>query len=369
MSSIAKSESFTSPPTPKTEPETETTKTTNVPYIVVVDGIISAGKSTYIETIATGLPSKGWRVTVVKEPVDKWNETGILKRFYKDPKRWAYHFQTKAFHDRVVENVEQFEKFGSSSDLFLLERSPFTDTLFMEILHEAGDIDDLEMKDYREWWKLWYKIMPYQPNLFIYLKPDLEQCMNRLHIRNRDGEQGVSADYQRHLENKHDIFFKSDKIQLTDTTEAECITLRTNENFKDDPVVKERMVADFDVLLKRNLATKRLIQDEILLEKSGVKRDDFLYIAANSDYSGEEERLGGFSCSRQWYIDQQIKHPNNFYRIVNGKDTSMVMNYVRDSTIFSNEDAKIWTGESLVALIKKVMADHKLKQCDCYLAK
>ena len=144
--------------------------TTKSPIVVVVDGIISAGKTTYINMILKKLTEKGWKVTIVKEPVDKWKTSGLLKRFYKDPSRWGYHFQTKAFHDRVMENVEMFNKFGASSDIFILERSCFTDNLFMELLHESKLVDDMEFQDYKEWWSLWYKVMPYEPDLFIYLK-------------------------------------------------------------------------------------------------------------------------------------------------------------------------------------------------------
>lgn len=219
------------------------------PFIVVVDGIIGSGKTTLIETWTSGLTKRGWNVVPVKEPVEKWHDTGILKRFYSNPKRWGYHFQTKAFHDRVVENIVAYEKFGDKADVFILERSPFTDTLFMELLYEAGDVDDMEMKDYKEWWSLWYKVMPYHPNLFVYLKPDLSECMNRLRTRNRDGEQDISMDYQLNLERKHDQFFSGDSVDLSDGTRAKCIWIQTNADFKNDDLVKDTITSKLDDIL------------------------------------------------------------------------------------------------------------------------
>src|SRR5437016_4570661 len=122
------------------------------PIVVVVDGVIGAGKTVFLEMARSELTKRGLNTVIVEEPVDKWHKSGILQRFYADPKRWGYHFQTKAFHDRVVENIKMFETHGTKADVFILERSPFTDTLFMELLHEAGDVDEMEMKDYREWW-------------------------------------------------------------------------------------------------------------------------------------------------------------------------------------------------------------------------
>ena len=219
------------------------------PFVVVVDGLIGSGKTTLIGVLFKELSARGWNVTVVKEPVDKWHSTGILQRFYADPKRWGYHFQTTAFHDRVVENLEMFQRHGHTSDIFILERSPFTDTLFMELLYEAGDVDDLEMQDYQRWWKLWYKVMPYQPDLFVYLKPELEECMRRLKARNRSGEEGVSVDYQRRLEGKHDKFFAGDTVQISECSSVKCVKIETNENFKDEPHVRDKITTMFEQMI------------------------------------------------------------------------------------------------------------------------
>ena len=219
------------------------------PLVVAVDGIIGAGKTTCIETLRTGLIAKGWKVVVVKEPVDEWQKSGILERFYKDPKRWGYHFQTKAFHDRVMENKKMFQEYGKTADVFILERSPFTDTLFMELLHEEGSVDDLEMQHYKQWWNLWHSVMPYLPDLFIYLKPDVDVCMKRLRMRNREGEEGVSLDYQRRLQEKHDKYFKEDSIKINDTISIPCIKIQTNDNFKDDEEIKKRLVSQFEDIL------------------------------------------------------------------------------------------------------------------------
>ena len=218
----------------------------SAPPVVVIDGIIGAGKSSLIDILREELTKRGWRVTVVKEPVDSWKETGILQRFYADPKRWAYHFQTTAFHDRVAENIKMYEEHGEETDIFLLERSPFTDTLFMELLHETGVIDDLEMADYRRWWSLWYKVMPYQPSVFIYLKPDVEVCMKRLRGRNRDGEGGISLEYQQLLGKKHDSFFHNQSV-MVNGKEVLCFTIESyaNDNFKDDPQARAKIFEYF----------------------------------------------------------------------------------------------------------------------------
>jgi len=225
------------------------------PIVITVDGGIGAGKTVYINMIRNKLSSRGWRVTIVEEPVKKWRDSGILDLFYKDPKRWAYHFQTKAFHDRVVENILAFQLHGDNSDVFILERSPFTDNLFMEVLYDDKIVTELEYKNYKEWWALWYKIMPYTPNMFIYLRPDIDVQMFRIEERNRleelptNGTGGVSKEYQEKLVAKHDNFFKDDIVEVGINSYVPCVKIVTNENFRDDHETQEKFADHFEILL------------------------------------------------------------------------------------------------------------------------
>jgi len=226
------------------------------PFVVVVDGIISAGKTTYIQMLTSHLTKKGWKVTVVKEPVEKWKSSGLLQRFYNDPQRWGYHFQTVAFLDRVNENISMFEKYGNEQgkNVFILERSCFTDILFMELLYEAKLVDELEMNNYRDWVILWKKVMPYEPDLFIYLKPSVEVCMQRIKERNRPGEEGVSQDYQAKLQAKHEQFFLNDYVEISPGHYVSCEKVITDENFRDNLDVQHKMVEQFCQLIDVRLA-------------------------------------------------------------------------------------------------------------------
>lgn len=183
------------------------------PFIISVEGIIGAGKSTFIEkTLVPLLEEKGYKVSVVMEPVGKWGD--ILSRFYQDPKRWSYHFQTKAYLDRVSACIDCWERGGNKSDIIITDRSVISDTFFMDLLHESGDVDGLEYRHYLEWWAMWSKILPFRTNLFIYLDTPIKKAMEQLRKRNRDGESGVSEEYQLKLQEKHNLYFKTDKVSL-----------------------------------------------------------------------------------------------------------------------------------------------------------
>lgn len=223
------------------------TEPRKLPYIVlVVDGIIGAGKTTLIQDCLVPLLSEwGLRITVVPEPVEKWKSSGRLKQFYEDPARRGYQFQTRAFHDRVKMSQEVFRKYAAHTDVFLLERSVFTDLLFMESLHESGTIDDSEYEDYMDLWTMWEEVMPFRPDLFVYLKPDVDVAMDRLRERNRDGEAGVSKEYQIALEQKHDAFLGGKFVVISDSHYIPCFHLSTNSDFRDDDSVKKEIASTF----------------------------------------------------------------------------------------------------------------------------
>jgi len=222
------------------------------PFVVAVEGPIGAGKTTYIEMISKQLTKEGWNVTVVKEPVDKWIQCGILDLFYKDPIRWGYHFQTKAFHDRVTENILAYEKYiplaggRFSMDVFILERSPFSDRIFMELLYEQGTITKLEWDHHIEWWNMWMRLMPYTINLFVYLQPGIDVCMIRLKERSRDEEVGVKRDYQLKLIERHDKIFNNEFVILSETLSVPCVKLTTTVNYRDDVSVQVVLAKHFE---------------------------------------------------------------------------------------------------------------------------
>jgi len=221
------------------------------PIVIVVDAIIGAGKTTLIrECLIPHLTARGWRVTEVREPVDKWKETGRLQQFYKDPSRRGYQFQTMAFHDRIKEARDKFEKYKDATDIFILERSIFTDSIFMKMLFESGTIDQTEYEDYCSLWEMWKNLMPFQPDMFIYLKPSLTVCMDRLRNRNRDGEAGVSEDYQKKLEEKHDEFLGANYVSMGNFRCVPRILLNTDANFKDDKGAREALIDKIETAIK-----------------------------------------------------------------------------------------------------------------------
>lgn len=217
------------------------------PFVIDVEGVIGAGKSTLIERgLVPALTERGWRVTVVREPVEQWRE--ILPRFYADPHRWAFTFQVKAFRDRVHEARQKWERYHDHTDIFITERGVISDAIFMDTLHAQQLVTDMEHTIYHEQWSQWEAVMPFRPDLFVYLTPSMDEVMRRVRARARAGEEGVSLEYQTLLARRHDEYFgeESDACLLSNTHSVPVHRLRTDSNFRDDAAVQHTLVAELE---------------------------------------------------------------------------------------------------------------------------
>lgn len=212
--------------------------------IIVVDGLIGAGKSTFVTVLHSFLQQKGYRVISCLEPVQKWIDSGILGLFYKDAVQYGYAFQTFTFVTRIQGILQQLEQYkGGPLDFLLLERSILTDRyVFMNLLEKA--MDPLWGRMYAEWWDLHARLLPFdlkQCAHFIYLQTSPEEAMRRMNKRGRPEEVveqkgetkyeqkervvgGVSLNYQRQLHTAHVDFFKThlSASQITILDEKLC---------------------------------------------------------------------------------------------------------------------------------------------------
>lgn len=87
--------------------------------VISIEGNLGAGKSTLLGLLD---------VNVIKEPVDEWENIGgstFLKKYYEDPKRWAFTFQLNALHSRAKLWKETILE--QPEVLHFSERSPLAD--------------------------------------------------------------------------------------------------------------------------------------------------------------------------------------------------------------------------------------------------
>ena len=206
--------------------------------IISLDGNIGAGKSTLLAEIRKSIPE----LRVVDEPVGQWtalkNGTGknLLELFYEDKKRWAYTFQNCAILTRlknIKEAVEELNANGKGSQVILTERSVLTDKyVFAQMLRDSGDMDDLEWELYDSWFSIFSK--QHQVNGIIYLSTSSTTSKDRIHIRNRQGEDRIQLDYLNALDRQHKQWIESTDIPvLTRSTEPGASLENNIQNIRD----------------------------------------------------------------------------------------------------------------------------------------
>ncbi|KAK4859966.1 hypothetical protein QYF36_015117 [Acer negundo] len=173
-----------------------------------VEGNISVGKTTFLQRIANETLELRDLVEIVPEPIDKWQDIGpdhfnILGAYYDAPERYAYTFQNYVFVTRVM---QERESSAGVKQLRLMERSVFSDRMvFVRAVHEAKYMNEMEISIYDSWFDPVVSVLPgLIPDGFIYLRASPDTCHNRMMLRKRAEEGGVSLDYLRCLHEKHE---------------------------------------------------------------------------------------------------------------------------------------------------------------------
>ncbi|MEK4947880.1 deoxynucleoside kinase [Carnobacterium sp. FSL W8-0810] len=172
--------------------------------VIVLAGMIGAGKSTYTKFISEALGSEAFYESV--------DDNRILEKFYKDPERWAFSLQIYFLNTRFRSIKAAFKHENN-----VLDRSIYEDALFTRINYEEGNMSDAEMDTYLDLLDNMMEEldnMPKKsPDLLIYLRGSLDTVLNRIEKRGRtfeqvEGNNGL-LDYYTHLHSQYDNWFNS----------------------------------------------------------------------------------------------------------------------------------------------------------------
>lgn len=206
----------------------------------IIEGNIGAGKSTFLKMLKQYL-----NVQVVLEPHEQWQDIGdghnLLDMFYKDPKRWAYSFQSYAFVSRIMN--QQAHARTNPYMVQILERSVFSDRYCFALnAHELGYMNALEWKLYQEWFSWLVNNYMRKPDGFIYLRTNPSICYERLKKRSRNEEATVSQEYISRLHDKHEGWLIDKKEIDPSLVNVPVLVLDCDAEFETDRAEQERHV-------------------------------------------------------------------------------------------------------------------------------
>jgi deoxyadenosine/deoxycytidine kinase len=163
--------------------------------IISLDGNIGAGKSTLLKKLNEYIIKYDIKnISIVEEPVNVWESTGILKKFYENKKQNAGFFQLFVLETLVHVIQDKLDKLGTlgafsnnNTHIIITERSlDSTKWVFAQMLYDDGEIPYEIMESYLY---VYNKInKSYLPSATIYLNTPPEICNERIIKRNRDGE-------------------------------------------------------------------------------------------------------------------------------------------------------------------------------------
>lgn len=147
-----------------------------------IAGMIGAGKSTLATALGShlGLP-------VYYEPVQ---DNEYLADFYRDTAKYAFSTQIYLLNRRFQQHQEIIWRGGGG----VQDRTIYEDAVFARTLVRIGL---LEERDYRTYVSLFKHMSNFmcRPSVIVYLDVRPERSFERIKMRERDVESGVSLDY------------------------------------------------------------------------------------------------------------------------------------------------------------------------------
>ena len=160
-----------------------------------IAGIIGAGKSTLATALGEhlGLP-------VYYEPVA---DNEYLADFYRDTPRYAFATQIYLLNRRFQQHQEIIWRGGGG----VQDRTIYEDAVFAKMLCDLGLMEERDYRTYVQLFKHMSNFMC-RPNLIVYLDVSPERSMERVQMRSRDVETGITLDYLRALHAEYERFLQ-----------------------------------------------------------------------------------------------------------------------------------------------------------------
>lgn len=114
--------------------------------VVIVEGLIGAGKSTLTQELGNAL---GPDTLIQMEPDEQGNANPYLADFYADKKRWAFPMQVELLSLRYRMQLLAQWHVMNGQGYAVTDRSYFGDTCFARLMNKTGDISDREFDTYK----------------------------------------------------------------------------------------------------------------------------------------------------------------------------------------------------------------------------
>ena len=152
-------------------------------WMIVLAGNIGAGKTSLTERLGARL---GWQTAF-----ESVSDNPYLPDFYADMRSWSFHLQIFFLGHRA----QQYMDLAAAPQSAILDRSIYEDAhIFARALHHMNNLTERDYLAYRRVFELVVQRLP-PPDLLIYVKAPVPVLMDRIRLRGRAIEGGISAEY------------------------------------------------------------------------------------------------------------------------------------------------------------------------------
>lgn len=212
---------------PSTTPTKMLKSSTNISTTTMTAPLLSPSSSSKVDLFS----HQDINLKVIPEPVDLWrnlNGHNLLDLMYKDPKRWAFAFQSYVQltmlqnHMELGSEMSQLSGSLSSSNrkqqhinkyfgINVMERSLFSARYcFIENMKLTKLLEPVEYEILDKWFSFMTDQHDCQLDIVFYLRTSPTTCMERLRKRNRTEEKDqVDLDYLTRLHDLHENWLNS----------------------------------------------------------------------------------------------------------------------------------------------------------------
>lgn len=151
--------------------------------LILVAGNIGTGKTSLTERVGARL---GWETSF--ESVE---DNPYLPDFYKNMRQFSFHLQIFFLGHRA----EQHLALARSPRSAIADRSIYEDAyIFARALHHLNNLSERDYQAYNRLFNLVVGNLP-RPDLLLYLQAPVSVLMERIRMRGRQIEGGITADY------------------------------------------------------------------------------------------------------------------------------------------------------------------------------
>ncbi|MBN3304065.1 NDUAA dehydrogenase, partial [Amia calva] len=208
--------------------------------IISIDGNLASGKGALAQRLADHLgmlympePDVHYldRTMGEKELLDsRFNGNCSLEKFYKDPKAAdgnSYRLQSWMYNLRLLQYSEALEHLLTTGQGVVLERSPYSDMVFLEAMLKQGYIRKQCVDHYNEIKNISIcEFLP--PHLVIYIDVPAEEVQKKLKQSGKPHLQNVPLAYLKSIEEAYKKTFlpkitETSEVLAYDATQAEDI--------------------------------------------------------------------------------------------------------------------------------------------------